>query len=235
MKLADLVRKRERPLATVATVATHGARTAPEKRGVRDTPLATLATVATHEEAQSTQARGVEPPSVASVATVAVANPPTTNLQGGGKRATTWRIRYIDGTERIIATSPPRTREEVLRAETGAVEVVEHAPGKTPPDRPLLEDERTRIRRWLELIGETDPAAIAKTLLAAAEDSAARHYCLERFRDWEERAAVAEFDGGLPRQEAERLAAAHPFEATEESRAALRAARQAFGDPVPRP
>lgn len=123
----------------------------------------------------------------------------------------------------------------MLRGEIGAVEVVEHAPGKTPPERPLLEDERTRIRRWLELIGETDPATIAKVLAAAAEDSTAKHYYLDRFRDWEERAAVAEFDGGLPRQEAERLAAAHPLEATEESRAALRAARQAFGDPLPRP
>lgn len=238
MKLADLVRKRERPLATVATVATvatHEARTAPEKRGVRDTPLATLATVATHEEAQSTQARVVEPPSVASVATVAVANLPTTNLQGGGERATTWRIRYIDGTERVIAFSPAKTREEVLHAETGAVEAAAYVPGKTPPERPLLEDERTRIRRWLELIGETDPATIAKVLTMAAEDSTARHYYLERFRDWEERAAVAEFDGGLPRQEAERQAAAQSFEATEESRAALRAARQAFGDPLPRP
>jgi hypothetical protein len=150
------------------------------------------------------------------------------------ERATTWRIRYADGTERIIATSPPRTREEVLHAEIGAAEAVAHAPGKTPPERPLLEDERTRIRRWLELIGETDEATIAKVLAAAAEDSTARHYYLERFRDWEERAAVAEFDGGLPRQEAERLAAAHPLEATEESRAALRAARQAFGDPSPR-
>jgi hypothetical protein len=148
---------------------------------------------------------------------------------------TTWRIRYIDGTERVIAFSPAKTREEVLRGEAGAVEAVAHAPGKTPPDRPLLEDERTRIRRWLELIGETDPATIARVLAAAAEDSTARHYYLERFRDWEERAAVAEFDGGLPRQEAERQAAAQSFEATEESRAALRAARQAFGDPLPRP
>ena len=235
MKLADLVRKRERPLATVATVATHEARTAPEKRGVRDTPLATLATVATHEEAQSTQARGVEPPSVASVATVAVANLPTTNLQGGGERATTWRIRYIDGTERVIAFSPARMREEVLHAETGAVEAEAHAPGKTPPDRPLLEDERTRILRWLELIGETDPAAVPRTLQACEGDTVARDYFLDRAEALEERAAVAEFDGGLPRQEAERLAAAHPLEATEESRAALRAARQAFGDPVPRP
>lgn len=130
---------------------------------------------------------------------------------------------------------PAKTREEVLHAETGAVEAVAHAPGKTPPERPLLEDERTRIRRWLELIGETDPATIAKAVAAGAEDSTARHYYLERFRDWEERAAVAEFDGGLPRQEAERQAAAQSFEATEESRAALRAARQAFGDPLPRP
>ena len=149
--------------------------------------------------------------------------------------ATTWRIRYIDGTERVIAFSPAKTREEVLHAETGAVDAVAHAPGKTPPERPLLEDEHTRIRRWLELIGETDPATIARVLAAAAEDSTARHYYLERFRDWEERAAVAEFDGGLPRLEAERQAAAQSFEATEESRAALRAARQAFGDPLPRP
>lgn len=149
--------------------------------------------------------------------------------------ATTWRIRYIDGTERVIAFFPAKTREEVLHAEAGAVEAAAHAPGKTPPERPLLEDERTRIRRWLELIGETDPATIARVLAAAAEDSTARHYYLERFRDWEERAAVAEFDGGLPRLEAERQAAAQSFEATEESRAALRAARQAFGDPLPRP
>ncbi|WP_142811466.1 hypothetical protein [Tepidiphilus olei] len=169
-----------------------------------------------------------------SAATDATPNAPTPRPADDAP-ATTWRIRYIDGTERVIAFSPARTRAEVLHAETGAVEVVAHSPGKTPPDRPLLEDERTRILRWLELIGETDPATIAKVLAAAAEDSTARHYYLERFRDWEERAAVAEFDGGLPRQEADRLAAAQSFEATEESRAALRAARQAFGDPLPRP
>lgn len=159
----------------------------------------------------------------------------TTSTTPTTERATTWRIRYIDGTERVIAFFPAKTREEVLHAEAGAVEAAAHAPGKTPPERPLLEDERTRIRRWLELIGETDPATIARVLAAAAEDSTARHYYLERFRDWEERAAVAEFDGGLPRLEAERQAAAQSFEATEESRAALRAARQAFGDPLPRP
>lgn len=164
-------------------------------------------------------------------ATIAEARPAATDAAP----ATTWRIRYIDGTERVIAFFPAKTREEVLHAEAGAVEAAAHAPGKTPPERPLLEDERTRIRRWLELIGETDPATIARVLAAAAEDSTARHYYLERFRDWEERAAVAEFDGGLPRQEAERQAAAQSFEATEESRAALRAARQAFGDPLPRP
>jgi len=149
--------------------------------------------------------------------------------------ATTWRIRYIDGTERVIAFSPAKTREEVLRGEAGAVEVVAHTPGKTPPERPLLEDERTRIRRWLELIGETDPAAVHRTLQACEGDTVARDYFLDRAEALEERAAVAEFDGGLPRQEAERLAAAQSFEATEESRAALRAARQAFGDPPPRP
>lgn len=149
--------------------------------------------------------------------------------------ATTWRIRYIDGTERVIAFSPAKTREEVLHAETGAVEVVEHAPEKTPPERPLLEDERTRIRRWLELIGETDPAAVHRTLQACEGDTVARDYFLDRAEALEERAAIAEFDGGLSRQEAERLAAALPLEATEESRAALRAARQAFGDPAPRP
>lgn len=192
-------------------------------------PPVTVATVATGG-ATATGQGGENRRNVATVASVARGQSENQNF-----RSTSWRIRYIDGTERVAVFFPAKTREEVLHAEAGAVEAVAHAPGKTPPERPLLEDERTRIRRWLELIGETDPATIAKVLTMAAEDSTARHYYLERFRDWEERAAVAEFDGGLPRQEAERLAAAQSFEATDAARAALRAARQAFEHPTPRP
>jgi hypothetical protein len=160
---------------------------------------------------------------------------------GDGARAPDGDDATLDGARAPDAPQRPGgpTAAPMPRPARPAATIAEARPAATDATPattwPLLEDERTRIRRWLELIGETDPATIAKVLTMAAEDSTARHYYLERFRDWEERAAVAEFDGGLPRQEAERRAAAHPLEATEESRAALRAARQAFGDPSPRP
>ena len=150
------------------------------------------------------------------------------------ERATTWRIRYADGTERVIAFFPAKTREEVLHAEADAAGAEAHAPRWTSPTTALTDAERAMITDWLRAIGETDPATIAKALAAADAGEEPRRFYLGEAESWMERAAVAEFDGGLPRQEAERLAAAQSFEATEESRAALRAARQAFGDPLPR-
>ena len=65
----------------------------------------------------------------------------------------------------------------------------------------------------MESINEDDPAIIAETLELCQRDSNARGYFLGRAilepfdrEAWEERAAICEFDGGLPHEEAETVA-----------------------------
>lgn len=53
--------------------------------------------------------------------------------------------------------------------------------------------------------------------------------------DFEELAAVLEYEHGLSRQDAERLAREHPFVIDDAALEALRAVRRAFADPPPRP
>jgi len=105
------------------------------------------------------------------------------------------------------------------------------------PLAPLTPGERSAILGWLAAIGETNEAAIRRTLEGCERDAEVRAYFLRRAAEregFEERAAVLEYEQGLSRQEAEGLAAAQPFTVTDAARTALRAARAAFGNPKPR-
>jgi len=74
-------------------------------------------------------------------------------------------------------------RDEIaaaLKVGAGEAEAEPFEPAITPPSAPLTPDEEKTIRRWLALIGETDPATIATVIGQCLSDAAARAYFLER-------------------------------------------------------
>lgn len=88
--------------------------------------------------------------------------------------------------------------------------------GACTPDTPatpktINAESESAILAWLAHIEETDRAMIAEVLKRCREDAGALAYFLgraaETYEAFEERAAIMEFDAGLPRAEAERLAA----------------------------
>ncbi len=121
-----------------------------------------------------------------------------------------WLVRYPDGGTIEVYTVPEPTRAEVLRDYPGAVEAeplgqIRQMAGQLAP-----EDEAA-IRAWLARIGEGDPQTIADVLRQCRADPEALRYFLERARPYdaeafEERAAIAEHNGGLNRTDAEALA-----------------------------
>jgi hypothetical protein len=78
---------------------------------------------------------------------------------------------------------------------------------------PMTREQESAIRGWLASIGETDPVVTAEVLAKCLHDPDARAYYLERANPepfdreaFEERAGIAEFDGGLSPEEAESVA-----------------------------
>ena len=86
---------------------------------------------------------------------------------------------------------------------------------------PLSPEHQAAIRAWLTTIGEHNPVLIAETLDQCRADVGARDYFLGRaaaipsqevaaqeaaYEATEERAAILEYDGGLTRSEADRVA-----------------------------
>ncbi|MGB8884882.1 MAG: hypothetical protein WCC44_13520 [Azonexus sp.] len=81
---------------------------------------------------------------------------------------------------------------------------------------PVTEQERAAVLCWLAHIGEADQATIAEVLARCEQDTGARAYFVDRAaeapdlptcEDFEERAAIMEFDAGLSRADAEQAAA----------------------------
>jgi hypothetical protein len=67
---------------------------------------------------------------------------------------------------------------DTARAGVTAAEPFE--PVNTPPSAPLTPYEEKMIRRWLALIGETDPAMITAVIEQCLNDADAKAYYLER-------------------------------------------------------
>ena len=89
----------------------------------------------------------------------------------------------------------------------------------SPGSVPLTADETLSLRAWLAFIGETDKATIEDVLRACERSLTTRAHWLReaRFTEaavatraaseaFEERAAILEYEGGLSRKEAERIA-----------------------------
>jgi hypothetical protein len=82
------------------------------------------------------------------------------------------------------------------------------------PSTSLTAGQEKAIWGWCSSIGEADPELIASVLAQCEQDAAARAYFLGRAQEppkidreyVEERAGVREYDGGLSREEAERMA-----------------------------
>ncbi|MHB8347064.1 MAG: hypothetical protein ACYDHM_07685 [Acidiferrobacterales bacterium] len=94
-----------------------------------------------------------------------------------------------------------------------------HPPAPDAP--PLTEAEEIQIRGWLHFIGETDPGEIADVVLTCWRYPGTRAWILAQHaaipvrqavarelaqESVEERAGILEHDGGLARQDAERIA-----------------------------
>lgn len=136
----------------------------------------------------------------------------------------------IDGPKDAIARWTPilRARKAELLAvlqppATGPVPwqqwQAEHPPAPDAP--PLTEAEETQIRGWLHFIGETDPGEVADAVLTCWRYPGTRAWILAQHaaipvrqavarelaqESVEERAGILEHDGGLARQDAERIA-----------------------------
>jgi hypothetical protein len=125
-----------------------------------------------------------------------------------------WRVEFPDRPALTVSYSPEVSREEVLADYPAAIRVV---PVDSIPvaveSASLNPEDETRIRVWLESIGETGPAIVAETLELCQRDSGARGYFLGRAKPgpfdreaFEERAGICEHGGGLSREEAEAAA-----------------------------
>ncbi len=119
---------------------------------------------------------------------------------------------------RELWLSPPETMDAVQARYPGAMPWT-NADAVTVT--PLTETETLDLRAWLAFIGETDKATIADVLRACERSPTTRAHWLReaRFTEarqaiatraaleaFEERAAILEYEGGLKRSEAERIA-----------------------------
>jgi hypothetical protein len=88
--------------------------------------------------------------------------------------ATWWRLQYADGRLVEVACAPPATRDEVLTWYPGAVEAEAFEPESLAPSEPLSFEDEDAIRRWLDVIGETDAAVVAEVIERCRCDAEAR-------------------------------------------------------------
>jgi hypothetical protein len=126
-----------------------------------------------------------------------------------------WRVDFIDHESLTVSFTPAVSHAEALEQYPNAVAaepVPDSTTGAVDPVQMTPEDEAT-IRAWLDHIGETDLAAIAEVLDKCLHDPDARTYYLAQANPepfdreaFEERAGIVEFDGGLPREDAEAVA-----------------------------
>ena len=95
-----------------------------------------------------------------------------------------WLIHYPDRDPLEVACCPEATHAEILERHPDAVAA---EPSNTPvrlSASSITGDEERAVLRWLERIGETDPATIAEVLTACRRDIEARRYFLER-AEWQ--------------------------------------------------
>jgi hypothetical protein len=100
-----------------------------------------------------------------------------TELRNAGVRLTIENGKIkATGDKAALARWMPVLRER--RAEI--VEALKVGAGDTARSRALTAEDEAVIRRWLALIGETDPATIAAVIEQCASDAAARAYFIRR-------------------------------------------------------
>ncbi|MHB1515893.1 MAG: hypothetical protein ACYCVY_09335 [Acidiferrobacteraceae bacterium] len=124
--------------------------------------------------------------------------------------------RLPDG--RGLWLSPPETVDAVQARYPGAMPWTD---ADAVTVTLLTETETSDLRAWLAFIGETDPATVEDVLRACERSLTTRAHWLREARftearqviatraaseTFEERAAILEYDGGLSRKEAERIA-----------------------------
>ena len=125
-----------------------------------------------------------------------------------------WRLHFPDLPTINVCSVPGSTFAEIMANYPAAVAAEPFTPVTEAPDTALTASEERAIRDWCASIGEDDPATISECLSRCRTDQNARSYFLRRAAEaviaerelFEERAAIIEHDGGLPRDEAERLA-----------------------------
>lgn len=137
-------------------------------------------------------------------------------------RSRWWRLHTADGGIKEVYSDPPTSAAEVLEGRSGIVSAEHFDPGTRTPTAPPNDTEEQEIRAWLQSIGETDIEVVANVLGRCRRDAEAKEYYLREaaratgvvtingFDQWlnlvegyVERVAIAEYDGGLPRREAE--------------------------------
>lgn len=104
---------------------------------------------------------------------------------GAGDTATAsrwWLIHYPDRDPVEVVCCPEATHADMLERHPDAVAAEPFTPTIRQPTAPLTADEEAAILRWLALIGETDPAIIARVIEHCQRDADARAYFLARAR-----------------------------------------------------
>ena len=150
------------------------------KRQAERFATATPATLATLD--------GIKGRTVATVATVAVATSPQGQTAkpakvGAGDAALTshwWLLHYPDRNPVEVACCPEATQAEILEWDTGAIAADPFEPTVKPPTARITAEEEKAIRAWLELIEETDPAAITEVIEKCQRVADAREYFIGR-------------------------------------------------------
>lgn len=126
-----------------------------------------------------------------------------------------WCLHFADlPTTITVCSVPGSTFAEIMASYPTAIAAEPFESVTETPDTVLTASDEQVIRDWLTKIGETDKAVIDSTMTNCRTDQNARAYFLRRAAEaeiaerefFEERAAIIEYDGGLPRDEAERRA-----------------------------
>lgn len=89
-----------------------------------------------------------------------------------------WELYDAQGERLEVLCQPPASRLEVLSTHPGFLVAEIFTPKVTLPPLPLQADEILALRRWLALIGESDPVLVEGVIQQCQASKGARKYFL---------------------------------------------------------
>ena len=166
MKLANLIRAKNQPVAVATAIPAISAIHGQEKGG-------TVARIATIAVASPISEKTAPLPKIGAGDTA----PPAKVSPGDTAPASRWwLIHYPDRDPVEVACCPEATHADILEQHPDAVAAEPFTPTIRQASAPLTAEEETAIRAWLALIDETNPATIAEVIDRCQRDTGARDY-----------------------------------------------------------